>query len=131
MEEKIDLMMYPVNNKKVKVNIVNGSPYITFESKFTGKIYSMKENSRYLDSSVLESISEEANRYLEEVITQYLYHTSTELKSDINGFGKYCLSNFLTIPEFEEYDWRNNYTNSTFKVSIHTNIESGFLVTET
>lgn len=124
-------MMYPVNNKKVKVNLINGSPYITFDSKFTGRIYSMKEGSKYLDSSVLESISEEASRYLEEVMTQYLYRTSIELKSDINGFGKYCLSNFLTIPEFEEYDWKNNYTNSTFKVSIHTDIESGFLVTET
>ena len=129
-DEQIDLMMYPVNGKKIKVEIVNNSPYITFESKFTGRIYSMKKDAKYLDSSVLKRISEEVNRYLEEVMTQYLYKTSTELKADINTFGKYALSNFLTVPEFEEYDWRNSYANSTFKVTIHSEIESGFLITE-
>ena len=90
----------------------------------------MKESSKYLDTSVLEGISKEVNRYLEEIITQYLYRTSTEFKADINALGKYSLSNFLTTPEFEEYDWRNNYANSTFKVSIQSEIESGFLITE-
>lgn len=128
--EQIDLMIYPVDGKKVKVYIVNGSPYISLNIKFTGRIYSMEEGAKYLNPSVLESISEEANHYLEEVLTQYLYKTSTEFKSDINTFGKYALSNFLTISEFEEYDWRNSYSNSTFKVSINAEIESGFLITE-
>lgn len=128
--KQIDLMMYPENSRKIKVHIVNGSPYITYDAKFTARIYSMKEGSKYLNSSVLDAISKQANRYLEEVITQYLYKTSTEFKADINTFGKYALSNFLTMPEFEEYDWRNSYANSTFKVSIHTDVESGFLITE-
>ncbi len=129
-EETIDIMMHPTNHKKIKVHIINGSPYITFDAKLTGRIYSMKESSKYLDTSVLEGISKEVNRYLEEIITQYLYRTSTEFKADINALGKYSLSNFLTTPEFEEYDWRNNYANSTFKVSIQSEIESGFLITE-
>lgn len=128
--KQIDLMMYPENSRKIKVHIVNGSPYITYDAKFTARIYSMKEGSKYLNSSVLDAISKQANHYLEEVITQYLYKTSTEFKADINTFGKYVLSNFLTMPEFEEYDWRNSYANSTFKVSIHTDVESGFLITE-
>lgn len=129
-DEQIDIMMYPSGHKKIKVNIINGSPYITYDSKFTGRIYSMKKDAKYLENSVLEQISEEANRYLEEVLTQYLYKTSTVFKADINTFGKYCLSNFLTTKDFEKYDWRNSYVNSTFKVSIHTEIESGFLITE-
>lgn len=128
--ETIDIMMHPTNHRKIKVRIINGFPYITFDAKFTGRIYSMKENSKYLDSSVLEGVSREVNRYLEEVLTQYLYRTSTEFKSDINAFGKYSLSNFLTTPEFEEYNWQANYANSTFKVSIQSEIESGFLITE-
>lgn len=130
-EKKIDLILYPEDGKKIKVHLVNGAPYITFNRKFTGKIYSMSNNSKYLDSSVLENISAEASRYLEEIITNYLYRTSVEFKSDINGFGKYCLSNFLTLPEFEAYGWQNNYTNASFKVSIDTDIESGFLITQT
>lgn len=128
--EQIDIMIYPSGHKKVKVNIINGSPYITYDSKFTGRIYSMKKDAKYLDNSVLKQISEECNRYLEETLTNYLYKTSTVFKADINTFGKYCLSNFLTTQEFEEYNWKNSYANSIFKVTINTEIESGFLITE-
>ena len=130
-EEKVDLMLYLEKTPKIKVDIVNNTPYITTNLKFTGRIYSMKDNLRYLDSSVLDKLSQGANNYLEDILINYLYKTSIEFKSDINGFGKYCLVNFLTIQEFEKFDWENNYTNSAFKVSVNTDIESGFLITET
>ena len=129
--ETIDLMLYAQNGKNIKVNIVNNTPYVTVDLKFTGKIYSMKENAKYLDSSILDSISEKANQYLENLLTEYLYKTSVEFKSDINGIGRYCLSNFLTTQEFEQFDWKNSYINSTFKVTVNIQIQSGFLVTET
>lgn len=129
-EKQIDLIMYPSNKKSVKVDIINNSPYISVDVSFIGKISSVDEGSRYLDTSILSSISQNANRYLEEIILQFLYKTSTEFSSDINAFGKHALSNFLTVPEFEDYNWRNSYANSTFKVSINSEIESGLLITE-
>ena len=131
VEEKIDIMLLAEKSPKIKVDIVNNTPYISINLKFTGRIYSIQENSNYLDSSVLDSISEETNNYMENLLTEYLYKTSLEFKSDINDIGKYCLQNFFTIPEFERFDWKNSYTNSTFKVSSDTKILSGFLLTET
>jgi len=130
-QETIDLMIYNENKKRIKIDIVNNSPYITVDLKFNGRISSMKEDLKYLDSSTLDDISKKANQYLESILTNYLYKTSLELKSDINGFGKYCLSKFLTIQEFELFDWKNSYTNSTFNISVNTEIESGTLITET
>ena len=130
-QETIDLMLSAQKNPKIKVDIVNNTPYVSIDLKFTGRIYSMKENLRYLDSSILDSLTETASNYMKNILTQYLYKTSVDFKSDINGIGKYCLQNFLTIQEFEAFDWNNNYTNSAFKVSVDAQIESGFLVTET
>lgn len=130
-QEKVDLMLYLDNTPKIKVDIINNTPYITINLNFSGRIYSMKENLKYLDSSTLDSLSKQANNYLEEILTTYLYKTSIEFKSDINGIGKYALSKFLTIPEFEEFDWKNSYTNSAFNVKINTKVQSGFLLTET
>lgn len=130
-EKELDLRLFNQGNKKIKVDIVNGSPYITFEAKYIARVYSMKDDAKYLDDNILELISEEANKYMEEIITKYLYRTSIEFKSDISGFGKYGLSNFLTAQEFAEYNWQNTYVNSTFKVIIDTNVESGFLINET
>ena len=60
-----------------------------------------------------------------------MYKTSLEFKSDINDFGNYASRNFLTIKEMQEYNWKANYPNSTFKTDIKVNVESGFLITET
>lgn len=127
--EKIDLMIFP-NSQKVKVDIVNNSPLITFEGKFTGKICTIKQNSKYLDYAVLEELSSTASIYLENIMKDYLYKTSINYKSDINGFGVYALSNFLTLPEFEEFDWKNSYKKSVFNVTTTINIQSGEILTE-
>ena len=71
------------------------------------------------------------NKYLEDVLLSYLYKTSVEFKSDINGIGKYALSEFFTNNEFTNYNWVNNYTNSTFKVTVNTTVSSGFLLNKT
>ena len=129
--EKIDLMLYPLKNSSINVDIVKGNPYIKIKSDFIGRIYSMDENSKYLDNLNLENISNQASKYMNNIFTNYLYKTSLTFNSDINGFGKFAAKNFLTIPEFKEYNWKSNYCNSVFNVDISVNVESGFLVTET
>lgn len=129
-EEEIDLIIYPSGQKKITVDILNGSPYITFSEKFVGKIYSASEDKEYLNTEEIKTLSELSNKYLNNIITNYLYKTSLKYQSDINDFGKYALSRFLTIDDFEKYDWKNNYKNSTFKVYTDTHVQTGFLITE-
>ena len=91
----------------------------------------MKENSKYLDDTVLKNLSNQVSKYLEKILTDYLYKTSLEFKADINDFGRYSAKNFLTVNEFEQYNWKQNYENSIFNVDSDVVIKSGFLVTET
>lgn len=125
----IFLTFKPKSN--INVEIINGSPYIQINYYFEGKVYSIEENSSYLDDSTLTDISNSCNKYLQSTITDYLYKTSQKFKSDINSFGKYVLSNFKTNKEFKNYNWLNNYINSTFEVKINTDINSGVLLTKT
>lgn len=128
---KIDLLVTPKGTCKTKVNIVNGSPYVKINGSFNAKIYSMDENDNYLDPDILTTLSNTCNTYLENILLNYLYKTSVEFKSDISGIGKYALSNFYTTDEFKDYNWMDNYMNSTFKVTIDTTIDSGFLLNKT
>lgn len=128
---KIDLLVTPKGTCKTKVDIVNGSPYVKINGSFNAKIYSMDEDKNYLDSDFLDSLSNTCNIYLENVLLNYLYKTSLEFKSDISGIGKYALSNFSTTSEFKDFNWSNNYMNSTFNVNINTTIDSGFLLNKT
>ena len=128
---KIDLLVTPKGTCKTKVDIVNGSPYVKINGSFNAKIYSMDEDKNYLDSDFLDSLSNTCNIYLENVLLNYLYKTSLEFKSDISDIGKYALSNFSTTSEFKDFNWSNNYMNSTFNVNINTTIDSGFLLNKT
>lgn len=129
-EKEIDLIIYPSDKREVTVDIVNGSPYITFSEKFVGKIYSASKDKEYLNAEEIKNLSDLSNKYLENILKNYLYKTSSTYGSDINDFGRYALSKFLTIDQFNEYDWKNSYKNSIFKVSVDTQVQTGFLITE-
>lgn len=127
----IDIYLYPHGSTKIKVDTSTTSPYIKVKSKFNGRIYSMSNSSQYLNPETLNNLSETCNKYLESVFTDYLYKTSKDFKSDINGFGKYALNNFFTSQEYDNYNWCNNYQNAFFKVEVDTSIQSSMLITET
>lgn len=130
-DSKIDIYLTPNSTHNIDVSFVNGTPYIKIKLEFSGKIYSMSRGSQYLDTNVLDSISNSCNSYLESQFSSYLYKTSTVFESDINGLGSYALSKFVTTTEFNNYNWLDNYKNSTFDVDINTIIDSGFLLTQT
>ncbi len=126
----LDIYVSPSENVKVDVDTSTQSPYIKIDFNFTARIYSMSDNAKYLTNDVLESISNSCNNYLESVFSDYLYKTSKEFGSDINGFGNYALGNFLTRQEFVDYNWLENYKNAFFDVHIDTSVKSGMLINE-
>lgn len=81
----LDIYMTPLKKTSIKVDSSTKTPYIKLDSRFSGRIYSMSQNSEYLSSEVINSISNSCNSYLESIFTDYLYRTSKILKSDING----------------------------------------------
>ena len=130
-DEYIDIEMHQFNSIKIKVDIINGSPYIKINGKFSGRILSADENNNYLNSDLLNSVSNSTNDYLKSKLLSYLYKTSKNFKSDINNFGNYALSSFLTTKDFEKFNWKENYKNAVFEVSIDSDIKSSLLLTKT
>ncbi len=126
----IDLHVTPLTSPKVTVDILNGTPYIRVNCRFTGRIYSMEDNADYLNNDMLNQISNSCNSYLESILTDYMYKTSKALNSDINGFGKTARGNFLTLNDFYDYHWSEKYKDSFFEVSIDSSIRSSSLLTE-
>ena len=128
---KIDLILSPKNTVDFDIKIINGSPFIKINCEFTAKVFSIDENTNYLNKENLNSVSYSCNSYMENVLLKYLYKTSVEFRSDINGIGKYALSKFQTNTDFKNFNWIDNYMNSTFKVDVNTTVDSGFLLNKT
>lgn len=127
----IDIYLTPENMTKVKIDTSTGSPYIQVSLRFTGRIYSMENNTNYLKPEVLENISQSCSSYLESNFSNYLYKTAKEFHTDINEFGKFAFSNFFTTESFEAYNWKNSYKDAFFDVNVDTSVKSAMLITQT
>ena len=113
-------------------------PHISVEIFVEGNGLSLDDTLYYFSEDSLD-VSKESNiskdplkvlntsidSYLEEQIESYLLKTSKEYSSDICSFGKYLVSNYLTLDEWYNSNWLDNYKNSVFSVKVHTNIKSG------
>ena len=127
----LDIYITPTKNTDVKVNIVNGSPLIKLNYTFSGRIQSMKSDSKYLDPFVLKNISDYTNTYLKSIFEDYFYKTSKEFGTDTTGLSKYAKSNFLTINDAKNFNWNNSYSDAFFDITVDTNIISSSLLSET
>lgn len=127
----LDIYMSPTRSPHIEIDTSNQTPYVKIKCEFNGRIYSMSENSKYLTSDILDSISNSCDGYLESVFSDYLYKTAKEFGSDINGMGKSALKNFFTSKEYEDYSWLDNYKNAFFDIEVKSSVKSGMLITET
>ena len=116
---------------KTKVYLSNSSPYIKPSIDLNARIISMADDYKNLTEDNIELIEEYATYYVEKFIYAYLYKTAKIFKSDITAFGKYAVSNFATIDEWNDYNWLDNYQNSFFNVDINVDIVSRYLLIDT
>lgn len=124
----INLSILQLKKPDISVKLVNGSPYISVKVYLKATIASLASNSDYSVKENLDVISEYANSYIENHISNFLYKTSTEYNSDVVGFGKYLLPNYRTLNDWYNIDWPSNYKNSFFKVSADVNIVTSNLI---
>lgn len=124
--------LYVTKNKcNTKVYLVNGTPYIKPNIDLSCRIISMSDDYKDLTEDNISLIEEYSKYYIERFIYDYLYKTAKVFKSDITAFGKYAVSNFLSIDEWENYNWLENYQNSFFNVDIDVDIVSRYLLIDT
>ena len=123
----IDLSISPTRNCKISVDTNSDTPSISISIFCDAKILTIGKNYNYSNPDVLENLSEQAQNFLKENIENYLNKTSKELDSDIAGFSKHAIINFLTINDWNNYNWISKYSNSNFTVNANLNISSSLL----
>ena len=124
----IDIALYSHKKTNIDAKLINGSPFATIEVFLNSRLLSVDRNSGDFDSDEIKELESLINSYLENAILNYLYKTSKEFESDIDGIGQSLLTKFKNSKEWNNYNWPQNYKNTFFKVHINTNIKSSFLL---
>ena len=128
--DSINLSVRLSRNTKNNVSLVNGTPYISSNIKISAQIKSATQastsgSSNYYSKENIKLIEDSCNEYLKKTINDYLYKTAKEYNCDIDSFGKYAVKYFTTIQDWQDYNWLDNFQNSTFNVNVETTIKSG------
>ena len=114
-----------------KVNLPNGSPYISSNIEISARIISMSDDYKYLDEQTIEVVEQYASNYIKSFITDFVYKTSKEFKSDISCFGRYAVTKFPTWNDWKDYNWLENYQNAFFNIDVNVDVKSRYLIIDT
>ena len=125
--EKIDIDLKMYKKAKISIDIINNSPFITLDIFPEGTIRSSGKHLEYNNNSKFEEIENALNLYLNNMIKTYLYKISKEYNSDISGFSGKFSSKFLTEKDFQKQNWDEMFKYASFKINIHTRINSSKL----
>ncbi len=126
--QKIDISIDALSSTKISVDVAQENPIIKIKLNLTGETLNGLDYLDYSDTKVLNDINNNLKQYLSNEISNYLNKTSKEFKVDITGFYKKARKNFLTLKDFDNYNWTQKYENAEFDVEINSDIISSRLI---
>lgn len=127
-DKKIDISVSSLEPVNTKVDISKDNPIITIRFNLTAKALTGQTSLDFSDKDTLTTVNTALKDYLTSKIKDFLYKTSREYGCDINGFYRLVKQKFLTIPEYENYNWEEKYKQADFNIEIDSNVISSFLV---
>lgn len=127
-DKKIDVSVSSLEPNNVKVDISKDNPIITIKLNLTAKALTGQNYLDFSDKDTLNSVNSALKEFLTSKMKNFLYKTSKEYGCDINGFYRLVKQKFLTIPEYDNYNWEEMYKKADFNVEIDSDVISSFLV---
>ena len=121
----IDVALFENNSPQIHVDLNGDAPIISIDIKLVGRISGIKDGIDYSYESTnlnLDEISNAVNTSIKGYIGQYLEKTTKEFKCDLDHFYNYAKRSFLTLQEWQNYDWASKYPNASFNVSVNSKV---------
>lgn len=123
----IDLNLKRIKSPDIDVSLINNTPLISIDLCIQASIDSSGEEFDYTNTKNIKTVEEATNKYLEQLIKEYVYKITKDYNSDVAGFGGYLASKYLTNDKFEKVYWNEIFKDSYFDVKVNTTITSSHL----
>ena len=121
-----DLKINKQKNTQISVAIIDGVPNITVNVFLEGYGLTLDTHINYDSKEQINLINSSTEEFLKKEFEKYLYKTSKEFNSDIDGFGKKAIVHYLTIDDWTKSKWLENYKNAVFHVHVTVTIKGGY-----
>lgn len=126
----LNFRISPYKNTKISIDTSSDTPYIKLEVFCEAYVLSIERKKDYGNIDFINNTRPIIENFIKNNITSYLNKTSKEFQVDISNFYTFARRNFLTIPEWDNYNWNEKYKNANFSVTVNTNLNSQLLYIE-
>lgn len=113
----IPLLVETPEKPSIKVKTNGRTPVIEIKVTLDGEIMAVQSMIGYEEPELKTILEEEFKKIVEEGIAEVL-NKCQALDADVFYFGGYAARNFLTIEEFESYDWLSHFKDAEFSVEV-------------
>ncbi len=107
---------------KIKAHFENGRPVIDVKLNIESDLGAIQSREKYERLSKINDLNSQIDAYIQKGIVKTIEKTQKEWGTDIFGFGGYVARNFLTVPEFEKYNWLAHYRDAKINVDVSVNV---------
>lgn len=123
----IDLEIGIMKNALKNIELLNHTPFISYDIYIYANIAASGKNYDYTSSENIEIVEKETQKYLENLLTEYLYLLSKEYNSDVLNFESIYSIKCLTNQDFAKTNFDKVYKDSFFDVNVSVDISSTYL----
>lgn len=126
----LNFRISPYKSPKIYIDTSSDTPYIKLEIFCEAYVLSIERNKDYGNIDFINNTNPIIENFLKDNINSYLNRTSKEFQVDIANFHTLARRNFLTMPEWNNYNWNEKYKNAIFSVDVNVNLNSHLLYIE-
>ena len=130
--EKMELQMTPAKKTKFTSNITDDENIrVSIDVKLNADVLTLEDDIDYQSNETLEKISQSAEEHMEKEFHDYLNKVSKEYECNIDKFCTKMLSNFATMQEWKDFNFKDKYKDAEFDINVDVNVVSSLLLTKT
>lgn len=122
----IELSLTQEKRPEFKIDTSHYAPKVQINVDIQADIMSMEDT--VIEKGSYKVLSDTLENDLEKNINKYLYKIVRDLKVDSVGIGNEAKRNFLTMQEWEKYDWHKKYPFLQYETKVNAKIKKFGLI---
>ena len=120
----------PGRKPDIKVRFDKSTPVIDVNLNIEADIVGIQSGMHYESLDKIEELNGLLKDNIENGVRKTIEKVQKQMGTDIFGFGYYASSKFLTINDFEKYNWLSHFIDAKINISVYTNVRRTGLMAE-
>ncbi len=120
----------PGRKPDIKVRFDKSTPIIDINLNIEADIVGIQSGMHYESIDKINELNEQLKASIQDGVQKTVEKVQKQMGTDIFGFGYYAASKFITINDFEKYNWLSHFIDAKINVVVHTNVRRTGLMAE-